>query len=263
MPHRHCSKCGKFCAASLNDIIYKTHRKNCQSMEQLAVSFGLLPSEAGVSPVKSLDKTTPAEGEVGVLGGKPRGPSKDTSECNVSLNIRLGDLTLTKLCKEYTQSYSFTFNYNPLSQHRMTKEAPKVYLTDASGNDTEELFWVNALGKPKKVVENKQFIFYDFRDQYELFKKHFAKWEKQINQLIPDFVLGYTVCIERTKQGVLHAHAIVYSNNNYVDMCSSTSRTVWAQIAKGKVCAMKDAFSSVKSEKSWKQYVTKDNNKII
>lgn len=246
MPNRHCPKCGKFCAASLNDIIYKTHRKNCQSMEELAVDIGLIPSEAD-SPRQPLDEMLPGTGDIS--GENPQ-----------SLGIRLGDLTLTKLVSEYTQVYSFTFNYNPLSKHTKTEDKPLVW---SSPENEELLFWECATGKTKKITKTKQFMFFSFPDQYEIFKKHFYKWEKEMLKLIPDSVVGYTVCIEQTKQGVLHAHAIVYSNNNYTEMCSSTARTLWAQIAKGKVCAMKDAFASVKSEKSWKQYVTKDNNKII
>lgn len=221
--------------------------KKTSSIEEIASEYEVDISEAQ-TPRQSLDETTPGTGDVS--GGSP------------PLGIRLGDLTMSKLVDPsgYTQVYSFTFNYNPLSKHVITEEIDNVYL---SPEDEELMFWEAAVGKKKKKSIVKQMMFHSFPHQYEIFKKHFKRWEKDMNDLIPGSVIGYTVCIELTKAGVLHAHAIVYSRNNYVEMCSSTARTLWAKIAKGRVVAMKDAFGSVKSEKAWKQYVTKDNNKII
>lgn len=176
-------------------------------------------------------------------------------------DIKLGDLTL---CKDtsgaYTKVYSWTFNYNPYEKqsYRVIKETGNCTIDW----NTEEVFWEQVTGKIKPTYKtyNSAMHSYNRKQQYEIFCKHFARWEKQINKTIPGVLNGYKVCIEYTKSDVIHAHGIFYSNNNYADMCSSTARVLWAQISKGKVCAMKDAFAEVKSEKHWLQYITKQNN---
>lgn len=233
------------------------HDPKKQTIEQLADEYaidykaldkGLVLSEANDSPRQPLDETTPKEGDVS--GGNP------------PLGIKLGDLTLCKLVDPsgYTQTYSFTFNYNATAKHSITET---YFDNEIDWENEESQFWEIVTGKKQKKTIIKEMMFHSFTHQYEIFKKHFKRWEKDMNDLIPGSVVGYQVCFELTKSDVIHAHALIYSRNNYVDMCSSTARTLWAKIAKGRVCAMKNAFGAVKSEKAWKQYITKDNNKII
>lgn len=205
------------------------------------------------TPRQSLDETTAETDDVS--GGSPNGSQL--------LGIRLCDLSLNKACVDgYSNMYAFTFTYDPESKHSIDVEdgpATKV--------DDEQLFWEAVLKKPQKKVKIKKFGELPFLMQYKIFKKHFARWEKQmtnlLDQKVASAILGYTVCIELTKSGNLHAHGMIYSNNNYKDMYSSTARTLWAQISKGRVVAMKKAFELASSQNSWKKYVTKDLNKII
>lgn len=217
------------------------------TIELLALEFGLLPSEAD-SPRQPLDETTHGTGDVS--GG------------NEALGIILGDLSLNSIPKDYTMIYSMTFNYNPMSVHTV-KDDPVLVWSTVNEDCDEAMFWQSVTGRPKSKTRTKQFGYFSFQDQYTIFKKHFKRWNKDMNDLIPDSVVGYKVCIEQTKQGILHAHALIYSNNNYESMVTSTARTLWAKQSKGKVCAMKNAFGAVKNQKSWMQYITKDVNKMI
>lgn len=220
------------------------------TIELLAMELGIYSSVAD-SPRQPLDETTPGTGDVsgGNLNSQP-------------LGIILGDLSLNSIPQDHTSVYSFTFNYNPYAKHTIKDDAVTVW--QECGDDCDELlFWESVTGHKKYRSRTKQFGHFSFQDQYTIFCKHFNKWIKEMNALIPDSVIGYSVCIELTKQGILHAHSIIYSNNNYKDMCCSTARVLWAKISKGKVCAMKNAFAPVQSASAWQKYITKDVKKTI
>jgi len=204
------------------------------------------PCEAN-TPRQPLDETTPGTGDVS--GGYPLGKT-------------LGDYSMVKTPWNYEQQYAFTFTYAP--------ESKQTLVTDVTGfmklaHDAEEGdFWKLAVGeKPRYQRSVRMMKNFSFDHQYEIFEGHFKKWVDNMNKMIHRSVTGWRVYAERTKQGLLHCHAIIYSDNKYADMVCSTGRTVWAQISKGKVCAMKSAFAPVANEKSWMNYITKDVKKII
>lgn len=245
-----------------------------QQIELLIRDYGwdpyLVPGVANI-PVKALDEMTAKNAGVSgdVSGGSNPSVLGDVSNIrisldnhnDISLNIRLSDLSLNKDVSSYNTMYSFTFNYDPKSLHNRRVEVPVALLESSDEVD----FWRFALGDEKKKYKtyHLEFQLFSFIEQYEIFKKHFKRWLKNMNDVIPYSVVGYTVCIERTKNGILHAHAVIYSDNNYAEMCCTTARSLWASVSKGRVCAMKNAFAPVKSGKQWVKYVTKDLGKNL
>lgn len=223
------------------------------SLETLAIELGMFPYEVQ-TPRQSLDETTPGTGDVS--GGSNPGIQLLRTAYEPP-PIKMSDLSLNmnKDCSDYTSTYAFTFTYDPMSKQTIIEDRPLVW---SSTENEELLFWECVSGKKKKMSKTRRMVEFTFMEQYEIFKKHFFRWLKELEKMIFNVVIGYTVCIESTKAGLLHAHAIIYSGNNWNEMVCQTSRVLWASISKGRVCAMGKAFQTVSSEKSWKKYITKN-----
>lgn len=216
----------------------------------LAEELGIIPDEVE-TPRKVLDETTPGTGDVS-------GGSMPAPVC-LQPNIAFSDLSLNENsdCSSYICAYAFTFTYDPESIQMTREIREQIYL---SPEDEEYKFWEVAVGGKKKFKTRTQKMkYFPFMHQYDIFKKHFLKsWLPTMRKMIYGSILGYTVCVEQTKAGLIHAHGIFYSDNPYTEMVCQTARVLWAKTSKGRVCAMKNAFESVSSVKSWKKYITKN-----
>lgn len=219
------------------DLLYETYFNGVYDTEGKPVGIAQTPRQ-------SLDETSaglPAD----VSGGSPPGT---IAWCDLSLNQAVD-------ASGYTTIYAFTFNYNPMTTQTLSVARDMTYLSP----DCEEiLFWTYAFGKAPKRVITKPMGMFAFSDQYTIFKKHFKTWLKDVNKLVPEAVVGYNMTIEETKVGVLHAHAMIYSRNNYEETVCQTARVLWARITKGKTYAMEKAFEKCSSAKAWQKYITKN-----
>lgn len=146
--------------------------------------------------------------------------------------------------------YSCTFTYNPFAKFSLSDTYDEYVQYD------EHVI----LKDPKKITRTKQFGYFNFIDQYRIFQKHFKRWYKDMNSILDkkDKLKGYSVYIEKTKLGTLHAHTIIYSNCNYNEAFGHYSATIWARIAKGQVRAMNGAFDKVHDMQAYNKYIIKD-----
>lgn len=104
-----------------------------------------------------------------------------------------------------------------------------------------------------------------FDDQYTLFRKHFTKWLNSMNRIMDSYakISGYEVFIEKTEKGILHAHSKIYSKCTYKEGFGQNSSAIWANIAHGKVSAMKHAFEPIRNLSGLNKYLIKSQNDKI
>lgn len=164
---------------------------------------------------------------------------------------KMGDLIIEDTtCISGCNPYSCTFTYNPSAKFSIT-ETYDAYI------EYEALV---VLKDPKKITRTRQFGNFSFMDQYRIFNRHFKRWLKDLNGVLDkkDKIRGYQVYIEKTKQGTLHAHSVIFTPCNYIDGFSGIAGTLWSRIAKGHVRAMKGAFDQVHNMGQWNKYIQKD-----
>lgn len=193
----------------------------------------------------SLDGLTDPKGAEGDVSGNPP-------------PVCLGQLAFKYIAPKTDLSsvYFCTFTYNPGSKHSYVSQ-PKAFdfemLPDGSFKPWKE----------KRIT--RCFADYSFEVQYELFRKHFEKWVKDMNNILSvhNNITGWEVYIEKTKSGLLHAHSLIYSECSYGESFGNYCAATWARISHGQVSAMKRAFEPVRNLKGVREYVKKDLEKNL
>lgn len=151
--------------------------------------------------------------------------------------------------------YSCTFTYNPYSKFSISDTIDKYITYD------DKVF----LQDPKKYTRTKKFIHFSFKDQYRIFTRHFDRWVNRMNGILDkkDKIRGWSVWLEQTKLGTLHAHSIIYSPIQYDEAFGNYCAASWASIAKGSVRAMKRAFEKMRNKEGWNEYIQKNKDTKI
>lgn len=114
-------------------------------------------------------------------------------------------------------------------------------------------------------------------EQFDHFTILFNKWLSKLNRIYRsqcyDFhVIQYEIFTEQTKQGLLHAHGILYCNNNYAAAMSDTMANLWVKVTGGqsrKVSMKKKkgtridyAFAKCADVTKWHAYISKEFTNI-
>lgn len=128
-----------------------------------------------------------------------------------------------------------------------------------------------ASDKPLRIY-NKYFLNRNIYEQMNYFKNQFEIWLAKVKRALKVMQTNveipcYEVYAELTQQGVLHAHALMYVNNNYSQAVREIMMEQWRKINPGvyKISMKKKkgsgtdyAFDRCNKVDTWRKYITKE-----
>lgn len=116
-----------------------------------------------------------------------------------------------------------------------------------------------------------------FLVQIQILREIFFTWLKKLRSTLKRLaprncaIVDYLLVYEQTKSGMVHAHGLIYINNNYYTAVSQHMGLIWSKLIKGKIAAMHklnvagkydNAFDKCSDIYAWTLYMLKCNPNV-
>lgn len=131
---------------------------------------------------------------------------------------------------------------------------------------------------PKGITRTEVLTLKPFEDQLlvaiDLIKTWLKKLYNTLKRVSPNncYISDHIITFEKTKSGVVHAHGLIYVNNNYYTAVSQHMGLIWCKLSGGLLAALAkknkagkidNAFDKCSDVYAWFEYITKDQNQIM